>query len=194
MLISLCFGTKVDFDDIYTEGISKITALDIEYARDFGYKLKLLAIGKRDGDKIEARVHPTMIPKDYPLAAINGVFNSVRLVGDFSGPVMLSGYGAGMDATASAVMGDVLAAARDLCTDCSTRMPALGCPQAQMKSYEIKPMDQVAIPYYLRFNVKDKPGVLASIAGILGKHEISIELNQWFNLIVMKQKQCRLSL
>ena len=175
LLLSLCFGTKVNFDDIYTEGISKVTALDIEYARDFGYKLKLLAIGKRDGDKIEARVHPTMIPKNYPLAAISGVFNTVRLVGDFSGPVMLSGYGAGMDATASAVMGDVLAAARDLSTDCSTRMPALGCPQSQLKSYEIKPMEQLTTPYYLRFNVKDQPGVLASIAGILGKHEISIE-------------------
>lgn len=175
LLLSLCFGTKVDFNAIYTEGISKVTALDIEYARDFGYKLKLLAIGKRDGDKIEARVHPTMIPKDYPLAAINGVYNSVRLVGDFSGPVMLSGYGAGMDATASAVIGDVLAVARDLQTDCATRSPALGCPQSQLAAYAIKPMEQVVTPYYLRFNVKDQPGVLAKIAGVLGNHEISIE-------------------
>ena len=89
LLISLCFGTRVDFDQVYTEGISKVTAMDIEYARDFGYKLKLLAIGKRIGNEVEARVHPTMIPADYPLAAINGVFNSIRLVGDFSGPVML---------------------------------------------------------------------------------------------------------
>ncbi len=175
LLISLCFGTKVNFDDIYTEGISKVTALDIEYARDFGYKLKLLAIGKRDGDQIEARVHPTMIPKNYSIAAINGVFNTVRLVGDFAGPVMFSGYGAGMDATASAVMGDVLASARDFNTNCSPRMPALGCPQSMLKSYKIKPMEQLTTPYYLRFNVKDQPGVLASIAGILGKHEISIE-------------------
>ena len=175
LLISLCFGTKVDYDDIYTEGISKITALDIEYARDFGYKLKLLAIGKRDGDQIEARVHPTMVPEDYPIAAINGVFNTVRLVGDFSGPVMFSGYGAGMDATASAVMGDVLAVARDLQTDCLTRMPALGRPYSQLDSHEIKPMEQLVTAYYLRFNVKDQPGVLASIAGVLGKYEISIE-------------------
>jgi homoserine dehydrogenase len=170
LLLSLCFGTRVNYDQIYTEGISKITALDIEYARDFGYKLKLLAIGKRDGDKIEARVHPTMIPEDYPLAAINGVFNTVRLVGDFSGPVMLSGYGAGMNATASAVMGDVLAVARDLQTDCGSRMPALGCPQS-----ELTPMEQIVTHYYLRFNVKDQPGVLAKIAGVLGDHEISIE-------------------
>lgn len=175
LLLSLCFGTKVDYDQIYTEGISKVTALDIEYARDFGYKLKLLAIGKRDGDKIEARVHPTMIPEDYPLASINGVFNTVRLVGDFSGPVMLSGYGAGMEATASAVMGDVLAVARDLQTDCGTRMPALGCPQSKLASYTIKPMEQIVTHYYLRFNVKDQPGVLAKIAGVLGKYQISIE-------------------
>jgi homoserine dehydrogenase len=175
LLLSLCFGTKVDYNQIYTEGISKVTALDIEYARGFGYKLKLLAIGKRDGEQIEARVHPTMIPEDYPLAAINGVFNTVRLVGDFSGPVMLSGYGAGMEATASAVMGDVLAAARDLQTDCGARMPALGCPQSRLADYQIKPMEQIVTPYYLRFTVKDQPGVLASIAGILGKYEISIE-------------------
>ncbi|MCF6238384.1 MAG: homoserine dehydrogenase [Candidatus Marinimicrobia bacterium] len=175
LLISLCFGTRVNFDQIYTEGISKVTALDIEFAHGFGYKLKLLAIGKRDGEMIEARVHPTMIPKDYPLSSISGVFNSVRLVGDFSGPVMLSGYGAGMDATASAIMGDVLAVARDLQGNIGLRSPALGCPQAQMTSCEIKPMDQIVSAYYLRFMVKDQPGVLAQIAGILGSHEISIE-------------------
>ncbi|MDT8443726.1 MAG: homoserine dehydrogenase [Desulfuromonadales bacterium] len=175
LLISLCFGTKVDFDHIYTEGISRVTALDIQYARDFGYKLKLLAIGKRDGELIEARVHPTMIPADYPLSSISGVFNSIRLVGNFSGPVMLSGFGAGMDATASAVLGDVLAVARDMRADCSIRVPAMGCPQAQLASCKIKPMERLVTSYYLRFNVKDQPGVLAQIAGILGKYEISIE-------------------
>ncbi len=175
LLISLCFGTKVDFDKIYTEGISKVTALDIEYAQDFGYKLKLLAIGKHDGDQVEARVHPTMIPEDYPLAAIGGVFNSVRLVGDFSGPVMLSGYGAGMDATASAVMGDVLAIARDLRADIGTRSPALGCPQEQLENYRIKPMNQLVSSYYMRCTVKDQPGVLSQISGVLGRHNISIE-------------------
>ncbi len=175
LLCSLCFGTKVDFDQVYTEGISKLTPLDIQYARDFGYKLKLLAIGKRDGDRIEARVHPTMIPEDYPLSSINGVFNSIRLVGDFSGPVMLSGYGAGMAATASAVMGDVLAVARNLRNDVGTRVPSLGCPQGLLSAFPIKPMEQLVTHYYLRFTVKDQPGVLAKIAGILGKYRISIE-------------------
>lgn len=175
LLISLCFGTKVDFDKIYTEGISRVTALDIEYARDFGYKLKLLAIGKRDGERVEARVHPTMIPADYPLSSISGVFNSIRLVGDFSGPVMLSGYGAGMAATASAVIGDVLSVARDLRSNDGIRVPAMGCYQEQLITNEIKPMEQLVTSYYLRFTVKDQPGVLAQIAGILGKYEISIE-------------------
>ncbi len=175
LLLSLCFGTRVDFDKIYTEGISKITALDIEFAHGFGYKLKLLAIGKRDGDQIEARVHPTMVPKDYPLSTINGVFNCVRLVGDFVGPVMLSGYGAGMDATASAVMGDVVAIAHNLKAGIGTRVAALGCPQSALSNYAIKPMEQIVTPYYLRLMVKDQPMVLAQIAGILGKHQISIE-------------------
>ncbi|MEJ2520402.1 MAG: homoserine dehydrogenase, partial [Desulfuromonadales bacterium] len=175
LLTSLCFGTKVDFDQVYTEGISQVTALDIEYARDFGYKLKLLAIGKRDGDQVEARVHPTMIPEDYPLSAISGVFNSIRLVGDFSGPVMLSGYGAGMDATASAVIGDVLSIARDLLIGNGPRSAAMGCPQSELSCLKIKSMDQVVSSYYMRCTVKDQPGVLSQISGILGRHDISIE-------------------
>ena len=111
---------------IYTEGITRITALDIEFAREFGYKFKLLAIGKRDGDQIEVRVHPTMLDLDHPLAKVDGVFNGVRLIGDFVGPVMLYGYGAGMDATASAVMGDVMALVRNLRAGTGIRTPALG--------------------------------------------------------------------
>jgi homoserine dehydrogenase len=175
LLISLCFGTKVDFEQIYREGITKISALDIKYASDFGYKLKLLAIGKYDGNRIEARVHPTMVSLDYPLASINGVFNSVRVVGDFCGPVMLSGFGAGMDATASAVMGDVLSIARDLLSGSGPRSPALGCRQEQLENFTVKPMDQIVTSYYLRFTVKDQPGVLSQISGILGQHNISIE-------------------
>lgn len=175
LLVSLCFDTRVDFEQVYTEGISKVTAMDIEYARDFGYKLKLLAIGKRIGDQVEARVHPTMIPEDYPLSAISGVYNSVRLVGDFSGPVMLSGFGAGMDATASAVMGDVLSIARDMKVGKGMRSAALGCPQAKLASYQVKSMAEICSSYYMRCTVKDQPGVLSQISGILGKYNISIE-------------------
>jgi homoserine dehydrogenase len=175
LLCSLCFGTRVDFKSIYTEGITRITALDIEFAREFGYKFKLLAIGKQVDGQIEARVHPTMLPLDHPLAKVDGVYNGVRLVGDFVGPVMLYGFGAGMDATASAVMGDVLAIVRNLHAGTGVRTPAMGCPQAAVEALPVKPMDELFSSYYLRVFVKDQPGVLAQIAGVLGQHRISIE-------------------
>lgn len=175
LLSSLCFGTRVDFTSIYTEGITRITSLDIQFAREFGYKFKLLAIGKRDGDRIEVRVHPTMLPLDHPLAKVDGVFNGVRLVGDFVGPVMLNGYGAGMDATASAVMGDVMAIVRNLRAGVGVRTPAMGCPQAAVEQLPVKPMEELVSSYYLRVFVRDQPGVLAQIAGVLGRHRISIE-------------------
>jgi homoserine dehydrogenase len=175
LLCSLCFGTRIDFKDIYSEGITRITALDIEFAREFGYKFKLLAIGKCDGRQIEARVHPTMLPLDHPLAKVDGVFNGVRLVGDLVGPVMLNGYGAGMEATASAVMGDVMAIVRDLRAMAGVRTPAMGCPRADLDKIAVKPMESLVSPYYLRVFVKDQPGVLAQIAGVLGCHRISIE-------------------
>jgi homoserine dehydrogenase len=175
LLSSLCFGTRIDFKSIYTEGITQITALDIQYAREFGYKFKLLAIGKRVNGEIEVRVHPTMLPVDHPLANVDGVFNGVRLVGDFVGPVMLYGYGAGMDATASAVMGDVMAITRNLCAGIGTRTPAMGCPQTSVENLAVKPMEDLVSSYYLRVFAKDQPGVLAQIAGILGHYRISIE-------------------
>lgn len=175
LLSSLCFGTRVDFKSIYTEGITRITALDIQYAREFGYKFKLLAIGKRVNGEIEVRVHPTMLPVDHPLANVDGVFNGVRLLGDFVGPVMLYGYGAGMDATASAVMGDVMAIARNLGASIGIRTPAMGCPQAAVERLAVRPMEELVSSYYLRVFARDQPGVLAQIAGILGRHRISIE-------------------
>ena len=174
LLVSLCFGTKVAFADIYTEGISEISALDIQFARQFGYKIKLLAIGKRDKGQIEARVQPTMIPLNYPLADVDGVFNAVRLFGDFVGPVMLYGRGAGMEATASAVMGDVMAIARNLLSGGRTRTPALGCCPEFMAEVPVKPMADIVSQYYLRFGALDKPGVLGQVASILGRYNISI--------------------
>ncbi len=174
ILIALCYGTKVDLDDIHLEGISQISAIDIQFARQFGYKIKLLAIGKEVDGEIEARVHPTMIPDNAPLADVDGVFNAVRLVGDFVGPVMLYGQGAGMDATASAVMGDVMAIARNLLTDAVGRTPAMGyCPSAISK-LPIRAMADIVSRYYLRFSTVDKPGVVARIASILGKYQIGI--------------------
>jgi homoserine dehydrogenase len=175
LLLSLCFGTRVEFKDIHTEGISSISGLDINFARDFGYKIKLLAIGKRDGERIEARVHPTMIPVNYPLADVDGAFNAIRLSGDFVGPVMLYGRGAGMDPTASAVVGDVMEISRNILAGIGRRTAPLGYLDERVRDLPIKPIGEIVSKYYIRFSVVDKPGVIARIAGELGKNGISIE-------------------
>lgn len=174
ILVTLCFGTRVHFDDIYTEGISAISAIDINYAKEFGFKIKLLAIGKMDGDRVEARVHPTMIPLNYPLADVDGVFNAIRLTGDFVDTVMFYGRGAGMDPTASAIVGDVMAIGRNLVVGVGRRSAPLGYLDTKLKNLEIKPIGEIIGKYYLRFSALDKPGVLAKIAGVLGKNGISI--------------------
>ncbi len=175
LLSALCFGTTVDFEQVYTEGISNVSAVDIEFADKMGYKIKLLAIGKNHGDQIEVRVHPTMIPKSYQLAEIKGVFNAVRLTGDFVGPTLLYGSGAGMDATASAVMGDVMAVGRDLIAGGKPRVPIMGYCVDQIKSLPIMAMSEVVSHYYLRFTTSDQTSVLSKIAGCLGSHNISIQ-------------------
>ncbi len=175
ILVTLCFGTRVAFDNIYTEGISAISAMDINYAKEFGFKIKLLAIGKLDGDRVEARVHPTMIPLDYPMADVDGVFNAIRLTGDFVDTVMFYGRGAGMDPTASAIVGDVMAIARNLMVGVGRRSAPLGYLDHKLKNLDIKPIGEIVSKYYLRFSALDKPGVLARIAGALGKNDISIE-------------------
>ena len=175
LLSALCFGTTVDFEQVYTEGISNISAIDIQFAEQMGYKIKLLAIGKNLGDEIEVRVHPTMLPGTSQLAEYNGVFNAVRLNGDFVGPTLLYGSGAGMDATASAVMGDVMAISRDILSGARSRVPIMGYAADQIKSLPIKAMSEIISHYYLRFTTVDQPGVLAKIAGCLGRHDISIQ-------------------
>lgn len=175
VLISLCFGTRIDFNDIYTEGISRISALDVKFAAQFGYRIKLLAIGKCVDGVIEARVHPTMIPLDSPLADINGVFNAIRLSGDFVGPVMFSGRGAGQNPTASAIVGDLIGLSRSMKAGAGRRMAPLGFLDDQITTLPIKSMSEIVSKYLLRFSALDKPGVLAAITGSLGAHGISIE-------------------
>ncbi|HJV36834.1 homoserine dehydrogenase [Geomonas sp.] len=174
LLLSLCFGTKVDLKDIYCEGITSVSAEDVDFAKSFGYRIKLLAIGKMDDGQIEARVHPTMIPSDYPLADVHGVFNAIRLTGDFVGPVMFYGRGAGMDATASAVIGDVVDLCRNMGAGISRRCAPLGYVDEKVGTLAIKPMGEIVSKYYIRFQAFDRPGVLARIAGSLGAHGISI--------------------
>jgi homoserine dehydrogenase len=175
VLISLCFGTRIDFNTIYTEGISRISALDVKFAAQFGYRIKLLAIGKCVDGVIEARVHPTMIPLDSPLADINGVFNAIRLSGDFVGPVMFSGRGAGQNPTASAIVGDLIGLSRSMKAGAGRRMAPLGFLDDQITTLPVKPMSEIVSKYLLRFSALDKPGVLAAITGSLGAHGISIE-------------------
>ncbi|ABB31860.1 homoserine dehydrogenase [Geobacter metallireducens RCH3] len=175
LLVSLCFGTRVTFSDIHTEGISSLSSVDIKFARDFGYKIKLLAIGKRDGDRVEARVHPTMIPVNNPLADVDGAFNAIRFTGDFIGPVMFYGRGAGMDPTASAVVGDIIEVSRNIVAGIGRRCAPLGYCDEAVATLPLKPMGEIESKYYIRFSAVDRPGVLARISGILGKYDISIE-------------------
>ncbi len=175
ILISLCFGTRVELNNIHIEGITSVSAQDISYAEQFGYRIKLLAIGKRDGERIEARVHPTMIPVRHPLADVDGVFNAVRLNGDFVDTVMFYGRGAGMEPTASAVAGDVMAIARNILSGTKRRTAPLGFLDEKIVALPVKPIGETEGRYYLRFGLVDKPGVLAGVAGSLGANGVSIE-------------------
>lgn len=175
LLVSLCFGTRIPFSSISTEGISSISSLDIDFARQFGYRIKLLAIGKLTDRGVEARVHPTMIPISSPLADVDGVFNAVRLAGDFVGPVMMYGRGAGMEATASAVVGDLVEIARTILSGGRFVQHPLSFREDSIESVPVVPIGDIVSTFYLRFSAVDRPGVLAKIAGVLGSHQISIE-------------------
>lgn len=175
ILVTLCFGTRIDFDAIHTEGISRINSLDVKFARDFGYRIKLLAIGKLSDGQIEARVHPTMIPLHNPMADVNGVFNAIRLTGDFVGAVMFYGRGAGQDPTASAIVGDLIGLSRSMTAGVGRRVAPLGLLDDRVGNLPVKPMSEIVSKYMLRFSARDLPGVLGSITSALGNHGISIE-------------------
>lgn len=175
ILLSLCFGTWVAFRDISVEGIGGLTALDVQFAARLGYCIKLLAIGKRDGEMVEARVHPAMVPLSDPLAGISGVFNAVRLTGNYVGTVMFCGRGAGMEPTASAVVGDLMAIARNMLVGVGRRTAPLGFLDENVAFVPIKPMGATRCKFYLSFSVIDRPGILAKIAGVLGGNGISIK-------------------
>ncbi|GAB4303580.1 MAG: homoserine dehydrogenase [Desulfuromonadia bacterium] len=175
LLVSLCFGTRIPFSSVSTEGISSISSIDIDFARQFGYRIKLLAIGKLTERGIEARVHPTMIPVTSPLADVDGVFNAIRLAGDFIGPVMMYGRGAGMDATASAVVGDIMEISRAILAGASPPPHPLSFREEFLTPHPVVPIGDIVSTFYLRFSAVDRPGVLAKIAGALGAHRISIE-------------------
>jgi homoserine dehydrogenase len=169
IMASLSFGTKIDTNSIYREGIEKIKPEDIEYAKKFGYVIKLLAIGKETNKRLELRVHPTMVPKNHPIANVNDSFNAIFIKGNAVGDLMLYGRGAGDLPTGSAVIGDIISILRnnvDL-SMANTLKNNLSQKQTQ-SSYE------TMSAYYIRLNVKDIPGVLGEVAEIFGRHNISI--------------------
>jgi homoserine dehydrogenase len=174
ILVSLAYGTPVNFKDIYTEGITRITATDIAYAKEFGFVIKLLGIAKLVDGEIEARVHPTMLPSASPIAQVEDVYNAIQLVGDAVGDVVLYGRGAGSMPTGSAVVSDVIAIGRNVLKGAVGRVPAASFQQDQRLPLRMKPMEEISSLYYLRFMVVDRPGVLAQIAGELGRCGISI--------------------
>ena len=175
ILTALAYGMEINLPEVYIEGITKITPLDVEFAEHFGYRIKLLAISKNHGDKIEARVHPTMIPFDNLLSNVSGTVNAVMVSGDAVGDIMLYGRGAGMMPTASAVISDVVDIARNLMAETTRRIPALSFQRNHIQNIKIMSMDEIVTHYYFRFAALDRPGVLSKISGVLGNHDISIQ-------------------
>ncbi len=173
ILASLCYGLPFSFKKVYTEGITGIKPIDIDFATEFGYKIKLLAIAKLSGKEVEVRVHPTMLPSDYLISNVNGVLNAVFVESEASGPALYYGSGAGEMPTGNAVVSDVIDIAREMRNCASQKISGLGMPEKS--DVTVMKMDEVTTSYYLRLTAVDKPGVLSKISGILGKHNISIK-------------------
>jgi len=172
ILSSLAFCRWIRTDNVFISGIRELTPLDIEIAREeFGYKVKLLAIAKEEGGELEVRVHPTMIPEEHILSSVNGVFNACLIEGDFVGETLYYGMGAGREPTASAVVSDIV----DVALGNTYDIPKC-LKEENGKSLPLKRPDEFTSSFYLRFTAVDKPGVLAKIAAILGKHRISIKM------------------
>ncbi|MBI3013819.1 MAG: homoserine dehydrogenase [Candidatus Tectomicrobia bacterium] len=174
ILASLAFGVTVPLESVYTEGITHIDPLDIQFAREFGFKIKLLAIAKNHGDQIEVRVHPTMLPSESPIAKVDGVFNAIQVEGDWVGKNMFIGRGAGALPTGSAVVGDIVDISRSLLKRACGRVSPLSTLPRYVRPARVKAMESISSEFYLRCSALDKPGVMAKISGVLGRHGISI--------------------
>ena len=171
ILAQLGFGIDFDFDEIHTEGITRIEVQDIQYAAELGYEVKLLAIGRRDEGEFELRVHPAMIAQTHPLAHVAGPMNAVLVTGDNVGPLTFEGQGAGQMCTASAVVSDLVDAALGKAKITFDHLRYL---PGRTERQTLRPIEALEESYYVRFSAMDQPGVLAQIAGCLGRHEISI--------------------
>ncbi|MBU1455660.1 MAG: homoserine dehydrogenase [Proteobacteria bacterium] len=175
ILMTIAYGKYVHLNDIHTEGISNIKPIDIDFAREFGCRIKLLAISRNHGSHVEARVHPTMVPESHMLANINGAYNAIHFTGDTVGNVLLYGLGAGMMPTGSAVAADVVDIGRNILCGSVNRVPALSYLPENIGTPKITPMKELSCAYYFRITALDKPGVLSTISGIFGTHNISIK-------------------
>ncbi|WP_345969950.1 homoserine dehydrogenase [Sulfurimonas sp. HSL1-6] len=171
ILASIAYGIDVKPEDILIEGIESVTQEDIAFAKEFGYAVKLLGIAKRDGDAVELRVHAALISKEQMIAKIDGVMNGVSVIGDRVGETLYYGPGAGGDATASAVVANII----DIARAGGKRSPMLGYNTLLEHGLRLRPSDEIETKYYLRIRVEDRPGVLAKITQLFGEFEISIE-------------------
>ncbi|PPC90529.1 MAG: homoserine dehydrogenase [Methylobacter sp.] len=175
ILASIAFGIPLQFDKVFTEGITKITREDVEFAEQLGYRIKHLGIARKTLEGIELRVHPTLIPVRRLIANVNGVMNAVVVKGDAVGPTLYYGAGAGAEPTASAVVADVVDVVRALTGDPENRVPHLAFQADAIADIPVLPAREFKTAYYLRLNAEDKPGVLADVTRILASHNISIE-------------------
>jgi homoserine dehydrogenase len=175
ILASIAFGIPLQFDKVYTEGITKITRTDVEYAEQLGYRIKQLGIARKTPVGIELRVHPTLIPKRRLIANVDGVMNAVLVQGDAVGASLYYGRGAGAEPTGSAVVADVIDVVRALTTDPENRVPHLAFQANALSNIPVLSADDFNTAYYLRLHAEDKPGVLADVTRILADHNISIE-------------------
>lgn len=175
ILAAIAFGIPLQFDRVYTEGVTKITPADISYAEQLGYRIKHLGIARNTEHGIEMRVHPTLVPRKRLMANVEGVKNAVLVNGDAVGPTIYYGAGAGAEPTASAVVADLVDVTRALTADPENRVPHLAFQPDAINDDVILPMSDVETAYYLRLQAVDRPGVLAEITRILGERDISIE-------------------
>jgi homoserine dehydrogenase len=173
ILVNLAFGIDIGPNDIYTEGITAISPLDIDFGRTLGYRVKLLAIAKMHDGKVEARVHPTMVPDEYPVAKVGGVYNAIQIVGDACQDIMLYGRGAGSLPTGSAVVADIMDIGRQILVEPSRNLPETSVVE-RVPRVQLQPVESITSLYYFRLMALDQPGVLSQISGILGQHRISI--------------------
>jgi homoserine dehydrogenase len=172
ILASVAFGARVVAGDVYREGITDVTPADIAAARELGYVIKLLAVAEEIDGEIATRVHPAMLPTTHPLASVRGSFNAVFVQGDAIGDLMFYGRGAGGAPTAVAVLGDLVDAAKNL------HSGARGATLGELTRRPVRPIDEVQSQFYLTVDVADRPGVLAAIAGVFGRREVSIQSMQ----------------